>query len=431
MSCTFWFSPVPPARTDIAQYSARVVPHLEKLIDLKVVCPDAVQAGNLGDNQDLDARKAGSVTVRDLNVARLSVYNIGNNPVFHGQILRTGMRHPGIVILHDRALQDLCHAVLDDACDDGESDSFYQAAMSHWYGRAGRDAARAVLAGDVAASSLTHDFPLFEVALQRALGAVTHNPEVAAEMADRFPGMPIATLPLPYAPPIRREKDVLALRQDEPIRLVMFGYLNPNRRLCDFLRTWAQSPWRGRFQLDLAGEMNNGPEIKAVIAELGLGGQVRSHGFLPDNQLDALIRQAHLALNLRNPTMGEASGSQLRIWANGVASVVSDTGWYRQLPEGSVLRVSTQNEHLDLLTLLENLAECRIDLAAIAQRGGECLAASDPAIYAASLAEWLTCEMEAMFTRWTETALIEATARTYALCTPRRFVPRLPTRLLT
>lgn len=430
MSCALWFSPVPPARTDIAQYSARVVPHLRKLIDLKVVCPDPVQAGSPWDNQDLDSREAGSLTMRDLNVSGLSLYNIGNNPVFHGQILRASMRHPGIVILHDRALQDLCHAVLDDACADGESDSFYQAAMSHWYGRAGRDAARAARVGDVAVSSLAHDFPLFEVALQGALGAVTHNSEVGAEIADRFPGMPIATLPLPYSPSITGGQSGSVLRQDQSIRLVMFGYLNPNRRLGEFLRTWAQSPWRARFELDLAGEMNNGPEIEAVIAEMGLGAQVRSHGFLPDNQLDALIGQAHLALNLRNPTMGEASGSQLRIWANGTASVVSDTGWYRQLPQGSVLRVSTQNEHSDLLTLLENLAECRIDLAAIARRGGECLAAGDPATYSVSLAEWLTCGMEAMFTRWTETALIEATARAYALSTPRQFVPRLPARLL-
>jgi glycosyltransferase involved in cell wall biosynthesis len=430
MSLTFWFSPVPPARTDIAQYSARVVPHLASLIDLKVVRPDAVQADSPQEDQQLGSHKAGGVTIHDLNASRLSLYNIGNNPAFHGQILRTGMQHPGIVILHDRALQDLCHAVLDDTCEGEESANSYQAAMSHWYGRAGREAARAALVGDVAVSALAHDFPLFEVALQGALGVVTHNPEVAVEIAERFPGMPVVTLHLPYGPTMGRAESAPVLRQDRPIRLIMFGYLNPNRRLCDFLRAWAQSPQRDRFELDLAGEMNNEPEVRAVIAEMGLGAQVRCHGFLPYDQLDALISHAHLALNLRNPTMGEASGSQLRIWANGVASVVSDTGWYRQIPEGSALRVSTQNEHRDLLALLDDLAECRIDLAAIARRGDECLAAGDPATYAASLAEWLVREREPMFTRWAETALIEATARTYALCTPRRFVPRLPARLL-
>lgn len=425
MTQTFWFSPVPPSRTDIAQYSARIVPHLASLIDLRVLHPDESQAGH-----ELGSQPMADVPTRALNASGLSLYNIGNNPVFHGTILRAAMRHPGIVILHDRALQDLCHAVLDDAAQGDESTGSYLAAMSHWYGRAGREAARAALAGDVPVSALAHDFPLFEVALRGAFGAVTHNPQIADEIAERFPGMPVATLPLPYAPATLRTQDLPPLLPDQPIRLVMFGYLNPNRRLCDFLRVWAKSPWKHRFELDLAGEINNWPEASAVMAETGLSDKIRDHGFLPEEQLDALIRQAHLVLNLRNPTMGEASGSQMRIWANGSTSVVSDTGWYSQLPEGSVLRITTDHEHDDLLALLDDLAQGHIDLAAIARRGGECLAASDPTTYAASLALWLQEERSAMFTRWTEATLIEAAARTYASCTPPRFVPKLPDRIL-
>lgn len=427
MNRVFWFSPVPPARTDIAQYSLRVVPHLTPLIDLDVVGPDI----NRTDSDDgvaevLPWRPAGTLTMRDLNASHLCVYNIGNNPVFHGQIMRTCLQHPGIVVLHDRSLQDLCYAILDEKNGAGS----YQTVMSHWYGRTGREGARAVLAGDVPVSDLAQDFPLFEVVLQGALGVVTHNPDVAAEIADRFPGLPIITLHLPYESDAPHAPRVPALRPDQPIRLVMFGYLNPNRRLCEFLRAWGLSPWRKRFELDLAGELNNGQEVQAAIAETGLGGQIRIHGFLADDQLDALIAGAHLVLNLRNPTMGEASGSQLRIWANGAASVVSDTGWYRRLPEGSVLRVTTEREHSDLLMLLDDLAERRIDLDTIARRGGACLTASDPRVYALTLAEWLESEREAMFARWADAAQIEAIARTYARCTPTRFIPKLPGRLL-
>lgn len=427
MNRVFWFSPVPPARTDIAQYSLRVVPHLVPLIDLDVVGPD-IERPDSGDGvaEILQWRPAGTLTMRDLNASHLCVYNIGNNPVFHSQIMRTGLQHPGIVVLHDRSLQDLCYATLDEK----DGDGLYQTVMSRWYGRAGREAARAVLAGDVPISDLAQDFPLFEVALQGALGVVTHNPDIAAEVADRLPGLPIITLHLPYESATTHAAGVPALRPDRPIRLVMFGYLNPNRRLCEFLRAWALSPWRERFELDLAGELNNRPEVQATIAETGLGGQIRVHGFLPDDQLDALIAGAHLVLNLRNPTMGEASGSQLRIWANGAASVVSDTGWYRRLPEGSALRVTTEREHSDLLLLLADLAERRIDLNAIARRGGACLTASDPRTYAATLAEWLESEREAMFARWADTAQIEAIAQTYARCTPSRFIPKLPDRLL-
>lgn len=436
MPDAFWFSPVHPARTDIAQYSARIVPHLSALLDLQVVHPGEAD----GDMSGEGGLRMGQVTMRDLNASRLSLFNIGNNPVFHTQILRTAMRHPGVVILHDRVLQDLCYAALagpiadetgqgGGSCAEDAADS-YTAAMARWYGRRGREAARSVLAGDAPLLAVAGEFPLFEVALQGALGAVTHNSEVAAQITGRFPGMPVVTLPLPYDPVRPSPRDVPGPSADRPIRLMMFGYLNPNRRLCEFLEVWALSPCRDRFELDIVGEMNNGPAVSAVIARTGLAGQVRNHGFLPDEQLDALIGQAHLVFNLRNPTMGEASGSQLRIWANGAASVVSDTGWYGQLPQGSALRVSTQDEQRELAGLLEDLAAGRIDLAGVARKGRESLAASDPATYAAALAQWLEDTRETMFTRWTETQLIEATARTYARCTPPRFVPPLPERLL-
>jgi glycosyltransferase involved in cell wall biosynthesis len=214
------------------------------------------------------------------------------------------------------------------------------------------------------------------------------------------------------------------------IRLLMFGYMGPNRRLCDFLKIWARSPWKHRFTLDLVGEIHNRAEVQAVIAETGLGSRINDHGYLPDDALDGLIGRANLVLNLRNPTMGEASGSQLRIWANGAASVVSQTGWYARLPEGSVLRVTIAREQEDLLNLLDDLAHERVDLVSVANRGRACLVDCDPVAYAAALTQWLEQERDAIFARWAETALIERVARSYARCMPPHFMPRFPGRLL-
>lgn len=424
MKSAYWFSPVPPSRTDIAQYSVRVVSHLTSLINLEVIRPSGTPKG------DLLSRSAADLTIRELNSSRVCIYNVGNNPIFHGEILKISMRNPGVVVLHDRVIHDLCFDILDYDRDNINDGASYRAAMSYWYGRAGKEAARAALAGETTVSQIGKNFPLFEVAIRNALGVITHNQDITDEITERFPGLPVATLRLPYDNKIPAVQDHSVQRSDSPIRLMMFGYLNPNRRLSNFLQAWTNSPWRHRFHLDLAGEIYNRPEITAIIAETGLANQIQNHGFLPDNQLDALINQAHLVLNLRNPTMGEASGSQLRIWANGAASVVSNTGWYAQLPSGSALRVGIETEHSDLLTLLDDLAESRIDLAAIALRGKECLKACDPASYALELTEWLKRESESMSTRWFENALIEAAAGTYGRCAPPGFVPKLPERLL-
>ena len=61
-------------------------------------------------------------------------------------------------------------------------------------------------------------------------------------------------------------------------------------------------------------------------------------------ETDEALDRAHLALNLRFPTKGEASGAQLRIWSRGLASVVSRTGWYAGLPPDTVAFVEPGEE---------------------------------------------------------------------------------------
>ena len=46
-----------------------------------------------------------------------------------------------------------------------------------------------------------------------------------------------------------------------------------------------------------------------------------------------------LHVNLRSPTMGETSGTAIRHSRLGKPLVVSDVGWFAELPEGVALKV--------------------------------------------------------------------------------------------
>ena len=50
------------------------------------------------------------------------------------------------------------------------------------------------------------------------------------------------------------------------------------------------------------------------------GNLVQLHGYTPEKELNKVLEKSHLAINLRYPTMGEASGSQLRIWYHALPS---------------------------------------------------------------------------------------------------------------
>jgi glycosyltransferase involved in cell wall biosynthesis len=110
----------------------------------------------------------------------------------------------------------------------------------------------------------------------------------------------------------------------------------------------AAFPARDRLRLEIFGEMDEPEVVLQQIETLGIGEIVRVHGFVPEAQLDDALDRSSLAVNLRHPTMGEASGSQLRIWSRGLASLVTRTGWYADLPPESVGFVEPDNEVADL-----------------------------------------------------------------------------------
>lgn len=204
MTATYWLSPVLPASTCAARLTEQVVPCFPATLDVQVVRPDS--RSELGHEPESLARYAqstpsalaskplGELSFRMLNGSRLCVYNVADDAEHYGQIVDTVLRHPGIVILHERTLHKLCQGLEQSV--HGECE-FYRSALIRWYGRRGHDAADAIQDGHAGLDETLHELPLFEVVLEGALGAVTHDPELAAEILERFPGLPVTTFEPP------------------------------------------------------------------------------------------------------------------------------------------------------------------------------------------------------------------------------------------
>lgn len=52
-----------------------------------------------------------------------------------------------------------------------------------------------------------------------------------------------------------------------------------------------------------------------------------------------MLAHSDMALNIRYPSMEEASFSQLRIWEHALPAIVTRVGWYATLPEDVVFFV--------------------------------------------------------------------------------------------
>ena len=333
-----WFSPLPPARTAIGHYALLVLPALARHAEVTVWT----------DRPYWPTELEGHATVRqwdgrswpELNSADVTLYHIGNNARFHGWILDVARQHPGVVVLHETRLHELFAAQL---LDNAPDETAYLSAVRQCHGMAAVLHAQRFVRGEATAGELADAIPLTELALERARGVVVHTRTAFREVA-ALGRCSALQLELPYTagpPPARRERDGV-------LRLVVFGYLAANRRLHSLLEAIATFPGRQQLRLDIFGELDDGEPLADRIRELDLGDIVQVRGFVPEADLDDVLGRSDLAVNLRFPTMGEASHSQLRIWSGGLASLVTRTGWYAELPPETVGFVDPAKEVADL-----------------------------------------------------------------------------------
>jgi hypothetical protein len=93
--------------------------------------------------------------------------------------------------------------------------------------------------------------------------------------------------------------------------------------------------------------------------------------------------------------MGEASGSQLRIWNRSLASIVTKTGWYAELPPDTVWFVDPEHETADLHRHFEAAFANPDALLVMGQAGRRLLESRhDPSRYATELVEGIDRMMQ-------------------------------------
>ena len=73
---------------------------------------------------------------------------------------------------------------------------------------------------------------------------------------------------------------------------------------------------------------------------------------------------ADVHVNLRAPTMGETSGTAIRALCLGKPLVVSDLGWFAELPDEVALKVPVDGDEVETLTAALELLTARPDVRA-------------------------------------------------------------------
>jgi glycosyltransferase involved in cell wall biosynthesis len=337
-----WFSPLPPAKTEIAYYTARVVRYLGKRAEVTLWTDQSNWDADLENYARVRRYRAGPDFWAELNHSDISIYHIGNNALFHNWIWQVSRSHPGLVILHDLHLHHFFAGV---HCGAAQGVGEYLAQMKFYYGAEGQhDGEECFKRGAPIMHYLAERYPLTLHALENALGVLVHTPD-AFHILKEENLWPVAYAPLPYAAEM---SDQAPLLSEEPYHLIIFGHLGDNRRLDVLFKALAELPTKDQFHLDIYGQLWDKKLVLGQIRSLELKSHVTVHGFVPEEKLNAALSRASLAINLRYPTMGEASASQLRIWSHALPSLVTKIGWYATLPPDTVAYVRPEHEVADI-----------------------------------------------------------------------------------
>jgi glycosyltransferase involved in cell wall biosynthesis len=97
-------------------------------------------------------------------------------------------------------------------------------------------------------------------------------------------------------------------------------------------------------RLALLGKISAATAARLVetAGNLGLDGAIDQRGFLKEDAYRDALARADAAVELRTSTDGEASAGVCDLLAARVPTIVSELGWFGELPEPAVLRVARE-----------------------------------------------------------------------------------------
>jgi glycosyltransferase involved in cell wall biosynthesis len=302
-----YFSPMPPAATGVADYSAALLPYLRAL-GLVEVNPATCEVG---------------------------IYHIGNN-LLHREIYERALARPGIVVLHDATLNHFYLGLNDRNAYLTEFISNYgewalSTAETLWEERA-----------RAGADPRYFEYPMLKRIVLAAKAVIVHNPLAAKVVREHVPEASVVEIPHLFVMPKMvsdRKTFRESLRLNAHTLLVgAFGHQRETKRLPVLVRAFDLAVRAGTdARLLISGEFVSKTYARAI--EPLLGESVLRTGYLAEEDFWRYAAATDVCVNLRYPTAAETSGMAIRMMGIGKPVVFTNDAAIERFPQNSCLRV--------------------------------------------------------------------------------------------
>ena len=311
-------SPQPPAPTGVATYSAEVLRGLRR--------------SDLTSRHRLEAPwPIGGRTLELVDRSDLGVYHVGNNAEFHGEIYRLAIRRPGLVVLHDLALDDLVRWFL------GSGDPIGTAAETE------AEEARLRLFERRPDIQGPLETPWCAHLVRRSRGVIVHSEFGRRYLEAIGSRTPVFVVPHPVIDPPRSARRAegraarLRSRIPQPFLIGVLGDVGGPKGIAAVLD--AAKELGPEVAVIIAGRRIPGFGVQETVAASGIGDRVRVALDVRERDFYAWLHAADVVVNLRHPHRGEVSGTLIRAMAAGKPVIVQAVGTYLDWPADAVVRI--------------------------------------------------------------------------------------------
>ncbi|CAM3065995.1 D-inositol-3-phosphate glycosyltransferase [Methylobacterium mesophilicum] len=329
-------SPMPPLETGIADYSAELLPELDRFYDIEIVTDQAELSDSFA---EANYRQT---TIEDFrkNPNRFDriLYQFGNSD-FHTHMFDLVRQHPGVVVLHD----------------------FYLSGVQAWrehHHREQRHFTRSLVRSHGYRALIDHlegepddaiwRYPVNHDVLEAAMGVIVHS--AFNDQGVRASGLePDAVACIPHlravAHPNRAAaRERLGIADGERL-LCTFGSIGKHKNSLRLLEAFAEFSRENlaKTKLVFVGQGASGSYgagFDRALALSCLAEKVEVTGYVDKLTYQTYLAAADTAIQLRAFTRGETSGAVLDCLAHGIPTIVNAHGPMAEIGEDAVVKLS-------------------------------------------------------------------------------------------
>lgn len=343
------FSPLPPCRSGIADYSAKFLPHLARHFDIdlyvdnyQVTDETLTSAFRIFNASDFDAVAQAYDAI---------LYEFGNSE-FHAHMLPLLEKYPGIVGLHDAYLSGLS-GYLDFHL--GETGR-YAREMLTAHGPVARRLFAPIQCHPNANGDAMVNLPCTKRVIDQAIGIISHSPFNLDVARRHYPeGWRSPYRIIPQMVPVPRawsktERDEARKQFDfaeGDMIIATFGHIAWTKWGDRLLEAFLNSPLRDDpgVYLVYAGELAKddfGLRLKDAIKKAKLGKRIHITGFLSERDYEQYLRITDIAVQLRTKSRGGTPKAVLDCLAFGVPVIVNNDASYTDYPDNVVIKLDAE-----------------------------------------------------------------------------------------